>query len=228
MSKTILERKIQSCNQVNIRLEDDKEDPDIIGCVFMSNGYLVACDLSNNSIKLLDSSFAIKDSLKFPNYPWGVSIIDDNTVIVSIPEKFLLQYVTVFPKLELGTVIKLERRCLAVEVSGEHIYVSLSSKMSGDGEVRILNRESGQEKRRLGIRASGPPSFFHPNYIAASTGGDKIFVSNFGSQKLISLKSNGNIIYQHTNEDMGSPTGVCCDDDDNVLLLLRQRVRSIF
>ena len=148
----LLGRRIQSSRKVNVRLPDDKEDPKITGFVFMSSGYLLACDYTNDNIKLLDSSLLLQGSLQLPSYPWDISVIDDNTVIVTIPGQKVLQYVQVFPQLKLGHVIQLDKTCWGVEVSGQDIYVSFHSG-TGDGEVRVLDKE-GNLKRRLKITPS--------------------------------------------------------------------------
>ena len=72
---------------MDVRLTEDMFDPSISDCVFMPNGHLVACDDVNYTIKLFDSSLSLKDSLKLPTHPCHVALIDDNTVIVTIPLK---------------------------------------------------------------------------------------------------------------------------------------------
>ena len=41
----LLERQITSRNEVNVRVTSDKNDPEITGCAFMSNGNVVICDI---------------------------------------------------------------------------------------------------------------------------------------------------------------------------------------
>ena len=179
MSKktVLLGRQIQLRRKVNVRLADDENDPFITGCIFMSNGYLVACDYNNNNIKLLDSSLSLQDSLKLPTHPRDVSVIDDNTVIVTMPGRKQLQYVQVFPQLRTSHVIQLDKECWGVKVSGQNIYVSCYSFLDNDGEVRVLDKQ-GNLQRRLGIRDDGSYLFSTPYNITVSTAGDKIYVSD--------------------------------------------------
>ena len=90
--------QIQSHRKVNVRLADDKYGPEISGCVLLSNGYVVACDDVNNKIKLLDSSLLLQGSLKLPSNPRDIAVIDNNTVIVTMPPQKQLQYIQVFPQ----------------------------------------------------------------------------------------------------------------------------------
>ena len=117
IKKTVLlGRQIQSHRKVNVRLADDKYGPEISGCVLLSNGYVVACDDVNNKIKLLDSSLLLQGSLKLPSNPRDIAVIDDNTVIVTMPPQKQLQYIQVFPQLRLSNFIQLDKWCWGVDV----------------------------------------------------------------------------------------------------------------
>ena len=84
-SEVILGRKIQSTRKVNVKEAGDSKSPFITGCAVMPNGYTVICDRYNYKIKLLDSSYTLRESLKLPSYPWDVSIVDDKYIIVTGP-----------------------------------------------------------------------------------------------------------------------------------------------
>ena len=202
----LLGGRIQSRRNVNVSLEDDKYFPVITGCVFMSNGYLVACDYYNSNIKLLDSSLSLQDSLKLPSEsaPYILSVIDNNTVIVTIPHQKQLQYIQVFPQLKLGYVIQLYKKCWGVDGSVQEIYVSCH-KNPGDGEVRVLDRQ-GNLKRRLGIREDGSYLFSAPEHITVSSARDKIFISDLFGHTVTCMKVDGSIVYQNKDADLKSPT----------------------
>ena len=208
----LLGRTIQSSRKVNVRLDVDKEIPYITGCVFMPNGYFVACDWNNCHIKLFDSSLLLQDSLQLPSYAWDVSIIDDNTVIITIPNRTLLQFVKVFPQLKLDHVIQLDKNCLGVEVSGQNIYVSCYNY--DDGEVQVLDKQ-GNLKHKLVIREDGSSLFSRPSHITVSTAGDKIFVSDLASDTVTCMKVDGSKVYQYKDNDLKRARGVYCDDSDN-------------
>ena len=214
----LLGRQIQSLKKVNVRLADDNYDPRISCCVFLSNGYLVAFDYYNNNIKLLDTSWSLQGSLKFPSKLYDVSVIDDNTVIVTIPSQEQLQYVQVFPQLKPGHVIQLNMPCWGVEVSKEEIYVSCHNH-PGDCEVRVLDKQ-GNPKRRLGISKDGSYLFSVPDYITVSTAGDRLFVSDcdWRRQTVTCIKVDGSVVYQYRDADLKEPMGLCCDDEDSIMV----------
>ena len=215
----MLGRRIRSKQEVNVRTSDDKENPMIIGCAVMLNDYVVLCDAENRKIKLLDPSMALKDSLDPPG-PWNVSVVDDNNVIVTLPDKKQLQYVQIFPSMKKGCVLQIDRECWGVVVVGDNIFVSCHNN-PGDGEVRVLDKQ-GNIKRRLGVTDTGlgkPTYLFSwPYFITVNRAGDKVFVSDFDKHTVTCMTVDGNIIYTYKDKDLRYPMGLYCDDNDNILV----------
>ena len=54
--------------KVNIKLDDDEREARITGIAVMPNEHVVACDYSNHTIKLLDNSWTLTDSLPVETY----------------------------------------------------------------------------------------------------------------------------------------------------------------
>ena len=214
------ECQIRSCRKVNVRLKGDKYDPDITGCAFMPNGYLVACD-RNGIIKLFDCSWSVVDSLKLSAELWDISVIDDKTVIVTIPHEQQLRYVQVFPELKLGRALQLlEKWCWGIDVIGQEIYVSCDSGKN-DGDIRVLDIHGTNVKRQYGCKEDGHHLFMRPFHISVSSTGENIFVSESGTNSLTCLNVAGGKIsntYTYKDADLKIPRGVYCDDEDNVIL----------
>ena len=221
-----LEKKVQTCQKLvflgyiiqsfinaNVRLSEDTVLPSITGCVFMPNGCLVACDYDNCTIKLLDSSLSLQNSLKVPSRPHDISVIDDNTVIVTLPVRNRIQYVQVFPRITMGIVIQLDTFCWGVAVCGQEIYVSCTNP----SDVRVLDQQ-GNLKRRLGIGKDGSRVFSDPFHITVSRAVDKIFVSDWGNQSVTCMAVDGSMIYQYKDSSLKYPQGLICDEEDNVMV----------
>ena len=205
--------QIQYTRTANARLSEDTVLPSITGYVFMPNGCLVACDYDNCTIKLFDSSLSLQDSLKLPSNPYDVSVINDNTVIVTLHYQKQLQYVQVFPRITMGNVIQLDTYCWGVAVSGQEIYVSCRNP----SEVQVLDKQ-GNLKQRLGIRKDGSSIFSAPYNIAVSQAGNKIFVSDEGNKSVTCMAVDGSIIYQFKDSNLKKPRGLICDEEDNVMV----------
>ena len=173
--KILLDSKIQSQKQVNVKLSDDRSPPWITGSVVMSAGEVVLCDRNNGKLKLLDSSDALKHSLKFKDNPWDISVVDAKTVIVTLPWKQQLQYIEVFPLLVSGRVLQLDENCWGVHVTGDKIFTSCHNA-SEQGDVRILDLV-GNLLQQLGINQDGTIPFTTPYNITVCPS-EKIFVSD--------------------------------------------------
>ena len=211
----LIDRKIKSRSVVNVRTREDKQDPSLTGCTVMPNGHVVLCDYNNNKIKLLNDSWIITGRLTL-QHPWDIAVIDSSNVIVSSPEKKQLQHVQVFPRMKAGRIIQLNKMCWGVAVCGEKMYVSCHDN-PGDGEVKVLDLQ-GNIKRRLGINQDGSYLFTFPCYISVSASGEKIFVSDFGTDTITCLTPSGTVIYTYKDDGMRGPRGLICDSGDNVLV----------
>ena len=211
------ELNVTSVSQKNVRMESDRYPPDTYGCVFMPDERVVLCDRSNNKIKLLDKSFTLQDSLDLPSKPWDIAVVNDTTVIITLPCKKQLQYIEVTPKLKIGRVLQLDKKCWGVNVVGSDIYVTCSDYPRGDGEVRIVDK-NGKVKNRHGVNQDKTFMFTLPYNIAVSALSNKIYISDLEQDTVTCLRSDGTVIYQYKNAALRSPGGLCVDDEDNVIV----------
>ena len=215
-TKVVLGMNVQSSNQPNVQLGDEKFLPCITGCCFMPSGDLVLCDHHNSKLKLLDRTFKLKDSLSLNDKPWSLSIIDNSNVIVTIPDTKQLQFVQLVPHMKAGRVIKLDKKCWDVAVAGNEIYVSCHND-PGEGEVRVLDL-SGNLKRKLGVNTDGSYQFQGPDYLTVSTTGKKIFVSDWSTSIISCMTPDGNTIYQYKDGDLRYPKALFVDAGDNIFV----------
>ena len=215
-SKKLSDCKIQSQKQVNVKMSDDRNTPWITGTVVMATDELVFCDRYNNKLKLLDSSGALKGSLKLNAQTWDVSVVDAKTVIVTLPRNQQLQYIDVFPRLTLGRVLKLNKKCWGVHVTGDWIFTTCHNN-PGEGEVRILDLD-GNLLQQLGINQDGSFMFTQPYYITVSPSEKKIFVSDYGKDTVTCMTMDNRVIYQYRDNGMNFLSGLYCDGGDNILV----------
>lgn len=87
--------KVENKSRVHIKLRDDINSPCILGCVVLPDGQVVLCDNKNNKLKLLSKAFTLKGSLTLTGSPWDISVVNDSTVIVTLPNMCQLQYIAV-------------------------------------------------------------------------------------------------------------------------------------
>ena len=214
--KTLLDSKIQSQKQVNIKLTDDGSTPRITGIAVMPTGEAVLCDYYNVKLKLLDSSDAITTSLTLNDQPHDVSVMDDRNVIITLPWSKQLQYIKVFPQLAQGRVLKLDKMCWGVHVTCGKIFTSCHND-PGQEEVRILDFD-GNLLQRLGVYQDGSFQFRSPYHFNVSPSGKKLFVSDYGTNTVTCMTMDNHVIYQYRDGEMKCPGGLYCDSGDNILV----------
>ena len=211
--KAVLGKQATLQNQVRVRLSDDNDNPWISGCTFMPSGHAVLCDGENEMVKLLDKALLLREHLKLCFPPWDVSVVDDNNVIITLPYTKQLQYIQVFPQLKTGRTIKLDKECRGIEVFGDEIYTAQFDG-SRQREVHILDL-NGNRKRKLQTNVK----FDYPYYITVSRSG-KIFVSDgdCDTATVTCMSTDGNLVYQYKDEELGTPRGMYVDAEDNILV----------
>ena len=214
--KLFTDMLVKSSNQVNIKLPDDINNPDITGCEVLPNGQIILCDYNNTNLKLLHSSFTVKEVLGLQGKPWDVSVINNSSAIITLPVPKQLHYMQLEPSLKSGRVIQLDKICWGIAVAGEYLYVTLHDIL-GEGEVRILDMK-GSLKRRIGVNSGGSFMFQTPYYLTQSATTRKIYVSDRDTDTVTCLMSDGSTVYQYKDKDLKWPIGVCVDDEENIIV----------
>ena len=208
----LLGKQVQSRRKVNVRLEEDCNKPLITACAVMPTGNTVLCDRGNDSLKLFDNSWIYQGGLTIHGI-FDISVVDANTVIVTVPHKKKLQYVQILPQLELMRTIHLDFDCWRVCVSREDIYMYVRC-MTPDmpREIRVLGRD-GTEKRRVPVERNSSPCT-----ITLSPSGEKIFFTDRNTDIVTCMTVDGRIVYKYENDKLKNPRGVYCDLEDNLFV----------
>ena len=211
--------KVQSSSQVNVKAGVDTETPWISGCTVMTNGDAVLCDCYHDKIKLLNSCGVLTGNVKLSSFPRDVSVLDPTSVIVTLPVKKQLQVVQVYPQRKPGRVIQLDEMCWGVEVGKDEIYVTCCNNPGDDGvgEIRVLGLD-GEVKRRLGVNQDGSFMFTSPFYITVNSSGEKIFVSDWGTDTITCMSVDDRVIYTYKDDSRRGPRGLLSDSEDNILV----------
>ena len=210
------EMTVASMSEVNIKMSGKRETW-ITGCTFMPNGDVVLCDSTNNNIKLLSGTFTIKDSLQLDYQPWDVSPVSSNSVVITLPNENQLQFIQVMPSLKkLDQSINIGSRCFGVQVVADLIYVTCRN-YSGVAEVIVLDM-NGTVTHRLGQPDKKPPMFSIPYYITVCPSTRKIFITDWDTDTVSCLMSDGTVVYQYKDAELRGTHGVCVDGGGNVIV----------
>ena len=122
----ILDMKVKSTKEVNIKVPDDAERSYIAGCTTLSNGHILLCDYFNMKMKLMDSDMSIKKSLSLSDMPYNVAAVGENEAIITFGnmKNNDLQYIHTNPDLKLGEKLTLSDKCFGLQVINGEIYTS--------------------------------------------------------------------------------------------------------
>ena len=156
-------------------LLDDKE-PLTSGCKFMPKGQLLICDGANDSFKLFDETFEIANVFPMPHNTGDVGIIDNEHIVVTLPDTMALMFIQLFPDYKVNDVFPIGTRANSIDVANGVIFASglTPSDESESGylsEIRIFNMD-GQLKKAF-------PIGFGSNKLAVDKAGRRIFVLCF-------------------------------------------------
>ena len=214
--KVILDMKVKSAKEVNIKLSDDSYDPDIRGCAFLSNGSVLLCDSENSKVKLLDSDWSVNKSLKLSDKPWNVAAVDENEAIITFYSINDLQYISTHPDLKLGKKIPLPEQCWGLDVVNDEIYTAYN-KRSGHVEIWKLDR-SGNMKSKSVLTQS---SYCGSLYLCLGSLTDhnpRVYLADGGYSRVRCYQLDGRMVYQYKDKELASPRGIYVDSAGNSLV----------
>ena len=216
-AKVFTNLKLGNSSKVEVKGPEDKQDPYITGCVFTPVGEVVLSDSQNHKIKVLDArQFTVKDTIHLQSRPWDVSVVDDSSVVVTLPDKPELQFLKVSPQLEKGRVIHLEKRCWGVEVVSQKIYLTAHDGMT-EGHVVILDMD-GNMLRRLGVSSDESYMFKSPFYLTVRPSSSSVYVSDSFKPSLTCLLPDGKVQYEYRDPEISGDRGICVDREGNIML----------
>ena len=225
-NNVVMGMTVKSSHQVHVKLPNvDSNTPIITACCFMPNKYTVFSDRANVSIKLMDDSLKYRGRVKLRTGPGDVSVVDDNNVIVTLPEIKQLQFVQIFPKLEAGRVIQLDKSCFGVFVSEDEIFTSCHNN-PGQGEVQIFDLD-GVRKRNIGDSLDGQYMLKSPNFLVVSKSSKRIFLSDDVTSTVTCMSLEGDIIYQCKDSELKGLAGLYVDAHDNAVVCDTDSARVI-
>ena len=136
-------------------------------------------------------------------------------MIVTVPDQKKLQFVQIYPHLQLGHAIQQDSECCGVCVSGEDIFVTCKTSLFDVNEIRVLGL-NGNEKRRVPVDRN-----CSPYEITLSPSGKKIFFTDNYSEIVTCMTVDGRIVYKYQH-NLKDARGLYCDSEDNLFVCDQQ------
>ena len=217
--------RIKESWQVSVRISKDKALPAITGCKFMASGHLVLCDAANRRIKFLDRFFDIKLVIDLSGSPYDVGILDDETIIASMPDTKRIKFIQIFPALMLGHSLYVGLTCYGIDVAKDEIFVACQrtprdiclEPQINVSEVRIYNL-NGEIQKRVSVNTC-------TYCITVDSSGRNIYVLT--SCGILCVSKADEVIFQYVNGNFNQPSSQCLDDENNVIVCCADSLKVI-
>ena len=199
---------------IEISHASDKYEPLVTGLAFAANGELLVADYNNKTLKLFDSSLKIKQILVCPGIPYDVAIINDRSAVVTFPlQRNVVQFVKLYPRLQLGKSIQMNNGCWGVDVYKDRIYIACNA--NGHREELVVLDISGKLQRVFDI-AKIAEQFGDLKHIAVNGNGDKLYLT--GTSQILCMGLDGKQVYKCSYSAFEGPRGIVIDNEDNALV----------
>jgi hypothetical protein len=179
----------------------DKFHPWFTSGIFLPNGNLILTDFKNKKIKYFDNQDDLVSELSLEFQPWGVALFERNVLIITIPDRPELRFITLKDRYEMELCenkIETIAGCHNIQVAEDKITIACST------EVRILSRE-GVVQRIIDIKDRGT------RYALRASDG---MVSFTNKMSLVRMEGTTEIM-QYSDKDLRSPRGFAQDKEGN-------------
>ncbi|XP_045179447.2 uncharacterized protein LOC123539042 [Mercenaria mercenaria] len=183
--------------------EGDKYPSHVKGFCQMTDGRIIATDFMNNKLKVLDSSYHMKDSIEVSKSPWDVCQVEEDLIAVSCEKK--IQFVNLSSKRILEKDISVNDRCHGMTYCGSKLFVCCGGFDLGDGSPRILVFDKvGKQIQEINDR----DIIGRPFSLAKSEDEKKIFVAD-NYKGIVILNIKGQLIDTIRHPELKIAVGTC-------------------
>ena len=212
----ILDMKVKSTKEVNIKLPNDSGCPYITGCTFLSNGRILLCDNQNSKVKLFDSEMSVKKTLKLSDAPLNVAAVGENEAIITLDSRTNdLQYIHTHSDLKMGEKITLPDKCYGLQVVNDEIYTTCH-KGSGHDEIWRLDRAGNIMSKIVLTQSSSGCSFYRCLCLTGSS--PRVYLTDWSNSRVTCFQLDGKMVYQYEDKELRRPKGIYVDSAGNSLV----------
>ncbi|XP_060567520.1 uncharacterized protein LOC132726257 [Ruditapes philippinarum] len=175
---------------INVKSDTDVKDCFITGMTLVLDNQLVLCDANNLCLKLFDiNKNIIKDVLPLQSIPFGITTVSNDQIAVVLQSFYQIQLVNVRAKLTQDRSIKTNGYCLDVKMINDQLYVSYKEPVKFQiiqltGEIVRTIKPDDELRKHCKL----------PRHIAVSHDESVIYVSDWYTNKVMSLDMNGNML----------------------------------
>lgn len=219
-------RRVEFCGKMNIKAASDGKHWNIKGICMLNANLLVAADLRNECLKLIEmrktSSKSGNVEIKLSSWPWDVTKVTDDQAAVTLPAVGLVCFLSAvsmsneslaYRKFKIST-IHVGHECRGIKCSKGKLIITFSTD---PGMIKIFNLE-GVALQRFSTWHDGEELFISPHYLTLGQDDRTIYVSDYQKNSVISLGMDGVVKDIIKNDDLRSPGGLVVDRAGSVFV----------
>ena len=148
------------------------------GALCLMDGKVILTNVHHKRLKMVNNNYKVTDHVDLPGKPYGVCLVGENEVVVSLREEKQLQFVAVDKKLKLTRTMKLGVTCYGVACNSDEIFVAcVAGQYENRPQIRVYNM-SGRMLRVFEKTRDGDFIFSTPRNIAVSPDGTLLHVTD--------------------------------------------------
>ncbi|XP_052260006.1 uncharacterized protein LOC127864388 [Dreissena polymorpha] len=187
----------------NVRIPSDSYKCSIAGICVLTDGQVLVADWKNKRIKLLNQQYQVVNHWDVTAGPWDICLITSSEVAVAVNDHdsriHEVQFITVNQgKLVSGRKFQLQHVCTCITHHQGDLFVT-----------------SGQELYKYSLNGKlicslyGDRSGDYTVYkCAVSPTGDRLYITNWYNNKLLTLARDGTLLATYTFPALGGPHGL--------------------
>lgn len=188
-------RKIANfLEDIYVRDPDDENDAAIVNNCLLSEQYIIVCDRSNCTVKLVDTKCReVVDSRPTYNPPNAVTKINDTEIAVVQPTDEYENSIIQFLFLTRSNRLVFKKRKIFTEMYCSDIFyipdgrLIISMSFEDNGKVQILNM-NGEILTNIEMMDKHSCSWFRrPNYITLNRGANRAYVSDWYNDSITEI-----------------------------------------
>ncbi|XP_045174578.1 uncharacterized protein LOC123535886 [Mercenaria mercenaria] len=217
-SSVVASKRMKPINKLthkeNINM-NTKSDPIfgclIAGCVILSSNKVVAADFLNEKLKVVDmKNKAVIEETTLSSKPWDIAVVPQDHIAVTLPDKKEILILTTAGKLSSVRKFPVKGECRGIAYHKGHLYIVCSDSKC----VFIIDIQGNVQNTIL----LDNKRFDNPHYLLLSKDLRHIFISDEGSNSIVSITLQGDISAEYKKKDFKKPRGMMMLDDGSLFV----------
>ncbi|KAL3888526.1 hypothetical protein ACJMK2_000892 [Sinanodonta woodiana] len=184
--------------------------------LYVSPDHVILIDYMNDACQLLDTSFNSVCVYRLPGYPWQVSVVCQNEIAVSMPEKKEILCLSVKDNTITHTrEVQTRHMCCGIAIVSQEEMIVSGPCGKDSLYYWSLVTLNGKEKSYHEFDGEGDAK----TYVALNTFKTRIYISVFCDNSLHCFGFDGEKHFTFKHQDLDRPQKVAIDRDDNVYVV---------